>query len=515
MTLNWKTHGVLLAILLLGIFLRFFSLSTLPPGIYPDEAMNGNNALEALHGAKPLLTFYPENNGREGLFINIQAFFLNFFIQQTGTIEPWMLRVPSALFGVFTLLGIYLLTREILKFTGETFITVIPLLATFFAATSFWHINFSRIGFRAIMAPFFLTWGLYLIFVSLEWLRNRDTHPFSRALPFAAGFVYALGFHSYIAYRVTPLLILGILILAWITKTAQKRFWNFFVWFAIGGACAVLPLVVFFASHPANFLGRTSQISVFSSSAPLIDLLKNIGLTLASFFVYGDWNWRHNIAGAPLLVAPVALFFLMGIILLARNLGKLFLKNNSLLPNRGTKILLYIMSGWIVVGLLPVIISNEGIPHALRSILVIPPVMIIAAVGCVHLFTVLKKYFSNFKNGEMVLKVFSILILALIAFNGYWSYFHVWGKNSNTPAAFASDYVKIANELNALPRETPKYVLVEAGGTDVRGYPMPTQTVMFLTDTFLTALQKEKNIHYVLPQNKDTIPPSSFVKILK
>lgn len=506
----WKTWLVLLLILLFGAFLRLHSLSEFPPGLYPDEAMNGNNALEAIHGAVPFKMFYPENNGREGLFINIQAFFLNFFIRQTGTIEAWMLRVPSALFGIFTLLGIFLLTREMLKFAGEKALRAVPLLATFFAAASFWHVNFSRIGFRAIMAPFFLTWGLYLLFVALEWLRNRNERPFSRMLPFIAGFVYGLGFHSYIAYRVTPLLVLGIFVWIWLNRTIHKRFWNLFVWFTIGGLCAVLPLVVFFINHPQDFLGRTSQISVFSSATPLWDLLKNIGLTLGSFFVYGDGNWRHNISGRPLLSPPVALFFLLGIVLLFRLLWKTFRKNKAALGEHGWAPPLLVSGSWIAVGSLPVVISNEGIPHALRSILIIPPIMIISAIGCIHFFSVLKRRFGASGKGRALI-VIAPLVLALVGFDGYWSYFHVWGKDPNTPAAFANNYVAIAQELNLLPSELPKYVVVEAGGTDVRGIPMPAQTVMFLTDTFLPAFQTAKNIHYILPKQESNIPQGAVV----
>jgi hypothetical protein len=76
--------------------------------------MNGNNALEALE-THTFKTFYPENNGREGLFINIQAIFLKFLIPLAGQTEPWMLRLPSAIFGILTVLGVYLLTKEIFK----------------------------------------------------------------------------------------------------------------------------------------------------------------------------------------------------------------------------------------------------------------------------------------------------------------------------------------------------------------------------------------------------------------
>lgn len=515
MTRTWKTYGILLSILIVGSFLRFYQLPSLPPGLYPDEAMNGNNALEALHGAAPFKVFYPENNGREGLFINIQSFFLNFFIRQTGMIEPWMLRVPSVLFGIMTLVGIFLLTRKILEFAGEKSSATIPLLATFFTATSFWHINFSRIGFRAIMAPFFLTWGLYLMFLALEWICERNTHPYSRILSFVAGFVYGLGFHSYIAYRVSPLLILGIWALIWFGGFVRKRFLNFAVWFAIGSICALVPLIIFFASSPADFLGRTSQISIFSSTAPAWELIKNIGLTAGSFFIYGDWNWRHNIAGEPLLAAPVALFLLMGVVLLCRNAWSAFKKKDARGTESGARLLLFVTSGWIACAALPVVISDEGIPHALRSLLLIPPLMMMAALGGAKLFSLLRANMESLKYGTTILRYTAGIVLLLILFEGYWSYFHVWAKNPNTRSAFTDEYVQLANQLSVLPAGLPKYIVVDAKGTDVRGFPMPAQTVMFLTDTFLPILQKQKNIHYVLPENMDTIPPGSYTVHMK
>jgi len=44
---------------------------------------------------------------------------------------------------------------------------------------------------------------------------------------------------------------------------------------------------------------------------------------------------------------------------------------------------------------------------------------------------------------------------------------------------------------------------------------MPAQTVMFITDTFAPEKQKEKNIYYVLPNQKDKIPEGSYVAILR
>jgi uncharacterized membrane protein len=108
--------------------------------------MNGSNALEAITTNR-YHVFYPENNGREGLFINLQAQFLRILIPLNNNLpEPWMLRIPSTLIGSLTILGIYFLGKEL-------FSRRVGLFASLFTATSFWHLNFSRIGFRAILAP--------------------------------------------------------------------------------------------------------------------------------------------------------------------------------------------------------------------------------------------------------------------------------------------------------------------------------------------------------------------------
>ena len=64
-----KEFYAVVLIFLVAAFLRFQNLALLPPGLYPDEAMNGNNVLEASKTGN-WKVFYPANNGREGLFIN-------------------------------------------------------------------------------------------------------------------------------------------------------------------------------------------------------------------------------------------------------------------------------------------------------------------------------------------------------------------------------------------------------------------------------------------------------------
>src|SRR3990167_1523351 len=121
-----KEYWLLFLIIVIAAFLRLGNLSPVPPGLYPDEAMNGNNALEAL-ATSDWKVFYPENNGREGLFINIQSVSLALF----GN-EPWALRLPSTLFGILTVLGMYFLTKELFRENEHR--STIALLAAFLLA---------------------------------------------------------------------------------------------------------------------------------------------------------------------------------------------------------------------------------------------------------------------------------------------------------------------------------------------------------------------------------------------
>ncbi len=511
-----NTKVILIIILILAGFLRFYQLTTTPPGLYPDEAMNGNNALEALRTGE-FKTYYPENNGREGFFINIQAAFLDSF----GANEPWVLRLPSALFGLLTVLGMFFLAREL-------FSAQIGLLSSFLLATSVWHIIFSRIGFRAIMAPFFLVWAVYFLLKAL-----RAHSKFHILYSIFAGVLFGAGFHAYIAYRVTPVLILIIILWYWWTNKESARRRAILLstfYFLLSAFIVAFPLGLYYLNHPADFLGRTAQVSVFSSPTPLHDLGSNILKTAGMFNFEGDGNWRHNFAGRPELFFPVGIFFLVGIIigvvaLFKKNPKSEYLNSKQYVnlnnPNpksfgisdfensdssRNSKLGFGVLFLWLFLAALPVVISNEGLPHALRAILMLPPVIILAAVGGIALYTTASRYLP-----PLFLRPLMLILILILILEPFGTYFTRWANNPNVQGAFAADYVAIGREINRLPQETPKYIIVEAGGVGVRGVPMPAQTVMFITDSFLPETQKLKNIRYILPSESHNIPENARI----
>ncbi len=474
-----KESIAIILIFIIAIFFRFWNITNTPPGLYPDEAMNGNNALEA-NSTGQYKVFYPENNGREGLFINIQAIALSIF----GT-HPWTLRIVSAFFGIFTVLGSYFLIK--LLFPKKN---IIALAGTFMLASSFWHINFSRIGFRAIMVPFCLVWCFY--FIILAW-QKRKIWP-----ALISGIFFGIGFHTYIAFRFTPLLALIPIIYYFFQSKKSgdlKIYFKILIgWLSITFIIA-LPIGLYFLNNPGDFLGRSNQVSIFDSNNPILELGTSIAKTAVMFNFYGDGNWRHNFSGKPELDIISGAFFLLGLIIAIK---KIFTRNN---PEKFPYILILI---WMIIMSLPSILTKEGLPHALRCIGMIPATFIFAGIG----FELLWKTFQKRKK---IISFILIIAAGIMIIFSNWGQYLAWAQNQNVKNSFDEKYAKIANYLNTLPQNERKFVLVNAGGTLVNNIPMPSQSIMFITNTYTTTKQQEKNIFYVLPENIEQIKTPSII----
>jgi hypothetical protein len=228
------------------------------------------------------------------------------------------------------------------------------------------------------------------------------------------------------------------------------------------------------------------------------------------FWHNGDWNQRHNLAGRPELFWPIGILFALGIVIghlhfFKKSAGyheKIFGVFDATRANFAYAFLF----SWFFLAALPVVVSNEGLPHALRAILMIPPVMLLAACAGLWLHETVRRLTQTFWIPAM-----SAVFLSLLALEAYTTYFSLWAAHPDTPHAFAADYTAIGRRIRALPRETPKIVVVNAGGVPVRGIPMPAQTVMYLTDTFRPEKQREKNVYYLLPGQESNLPPGSAV----
>jgi len=464
----WRPQYALWLILALAAFLRLFELTTIPPPLHFDEAMNGNDALENLETGH-MDVFYPQNGGREGLYINVETALIYLF----GP-EAWLLRLPAAVFGILTVWGAYLLAAEL-------FSVPVGLLASFFMATSFWHVLFSRLGLRAIGAPLFAVWALYFLLDAMR--RALDGKP-ATARIVLAGFLCGLGFYTYIAYRLTPALALLVFV-DWFLRSRRGALRSFAA-FTLTSVITVAPLAFYFVRHPDALLHRSAEVSILNQPHPFTELLLNIRKTVQMIFTRGDFDWLHNIAYRPVVFWPVAILFAAGVIIAVIAIGR----RDGWFPH-------LLMLAWLILGAAPAVLSSESMPSAIRSILMIPAIFTLAAVGAYRGY----EWLAPRVPRHAIHAASAVLFLAL-GFECYHSYFDVWAKDPNVPITFDGASVDIVNRIKALPETAPKYVVPVSPGAGI-GVPPPAQTVMFLTQSYTAKQREETNIHYIIRQAGD------------
>lgn len=486
-------------ILATAIFFRFYQLDLTPPGLWPDEAANGVDALKALD-SNNFKIFYPANNGREGLFINIQALSISYF----GN-NAWALRWISGIMGTLTIIGLYLLTRKIFNWR-------IAATASFFMAISMWHVIFSRIGFRAIMLPLILVWAFYFLWRGLKTSHLKEF--------IFAGIIGGIGFYTYFSFRISPLIVLILFANYWLYlkkdfdfpkyDETRTRLLQGFTGMMLAVIVIALPLLIYFYTHPEDFLKREgAPISIFAQEDPLLALGTSVAKTMDMFVLNGDYNLRHNVPGWPQLSLPIGLLFAIGFI---REILHLLRRKHGHISPVHT-----FLFSWFFIMLLPGFLSTEA-PHALRTIGVIPVVMIFAAQGFWWLIGLLKKYHHltdphaqiNVKTykaeSNIMLTVTIVAFMASLASLEYSRYFRSWGRHPSIGNAFVQNYEDISDYLNSLDSSVNKYIIVNEGDVNVDGVPNNAQTIKYLTRTHNNLSASRKNTHYLTmtqAQNND------------
>jgi 4-amino-4-deoxy-L-arabinose transferase-like glycosyltransferase len=353
--------------------LRFWALGCIPPGLYHDEAFNGLDALSVLEGERPI--FFEANNGREPLFIYLVAL----SVAALGR-SPGAIRIVAALLGTLTIPATYLMAKVL-------FDRRIGLLAAAITGLTLWHVNLSRIGFRAVAMPLLVALTLWQLWLGLK---NGNRRHF-----LAGGLLYGLTFYTYLAARFTIVALVAfglylILVGSWkpalsLAEGLEVGGWTLGVgswrlevggWirsaliFVLAALVVLAPLTAYVATHWDAFLGRVGQVSIFNPAISGGDfwgtLLRHTGKTLLMFTNRGDFIPRHNVPLRPVFDPVLSAFFLLGLILCLKRFRQ-----------RAEHAFVVI---WLAVMLLPTILA-EGAPHFLRSVGILPVAFVVPAVG--------------------------------------------------------------------------------------------------------------------------------------
>ena len=370
------------------------------------------------------------------------AIYLNGIFTFLCGMNLWAVRLPFALAGVATVLGLMLLVRELL---GKKW----SLLAGVLLTLSPWHLHFSRAGFEAGLSLAFFIWGLYFFFSYLKRSQLRwSWWRFLLSILTAVASVYS--YHS--AKLVVPLVILILLV-------AEGRHFIKKIWLSLGGALISGTLLMPMLKDSIYGHGLTRFGTTIFDEVQGLALIKTVAnqflLHLSpQFLLSGQTTTLRHGGGVTAYLLPttfILILFVFFYFLWQRH----YLKNNE-------RRFFWLGLLLLVVGLLPAAIGEE-VPHSNRALLALPGFLFLATLGLKFLVTWIKQLKLNDKvngsHGEKDMILCSVLgTLTLIHGLFFTNYLGAYYQDfaSASAAAFKDGYLEAFNFVKEYEAEVDK-----------------------------------------------------------
>lgn len=174
---------------------------------------------------------------------------------------------------------------------------------------------------------------------------------------------------------------------------------------------------------------------------------------------------------------------------------------------------------WFGIFFIPVVFSNESLPHALRALPLVIPAVIFAAMGLEWIVVKIHQWLKRKKREapdrerqyarvKKELTALLAVFFAAIAIHSFNHYFLRWSWNPHVYVAFNGSYAELSRYLVTLPDGTKKYIIVNTPNHMLADdIPMPAQTVMFFTDTWNKQERDRKNFVYIPSSNDLSLLP--------
>jgi hypothetical protein len=428
---------LLVGITLLAAFFRLHRINSLPPGDGYDPAFYGLDALAILQGERPI--FLPTNFGREVLFSYLVA--LCFAVLGVGTLA---IHVTSAVIGIFTVPAVYLMAKEMFSSEEGPLAQYGGLLAALTMAISYWHLNWSRNGVRAILVPLFAALTFYFLW--------RGFRTGSHCALVGCGLFLGLSMYTYQAARLFPLLVL--LGFACTIRSQRSLSRNDVANLVLVFAVALIvfaPLGHYFLTHGGSFTQRIGQTLVLDTSQELSGNVRTVFDRLAGillmFSIRGEHEPFSTIPGRPLLNPFLSAAFFLGI-----GISLLRVKEPPYL----------FLLGWLGLMVAPAILAQRGSVFK-RAIGTLPAVAMLITVGLLVPCDALRRWTTHRLSSwsKVLSHTLLIAIAAGLIYTGattYRDYFVIWGRDPNLFIHFEVGLSAIGAYIRELPPEEAIYL---------------------------------------------------------
>ena len=412
--------GVVVAI---AFGLRFYNITNVPPSLNWDETSIGYNAYSILKTGKdewgvrfPVhFKSYGEYKLPTQIYFSIPGVAI-FGLNELGV------RITPIVYGTLTVLLLFFLAKALFKneITG--------LISSFFLAISPWHIQLTRASFESSFSVFWIVIGIWFLikgFQNSKWLLIS-------MIPFA------ISVYTYNSARVfTPLFLLAILLIyrTFFFKHKKAIFLSSIIFIIL-----MIPLIPFILNHGTaryrlvsitdelGLIPRINENRGYSKlPQPLPKLIHN-KVTYVSFyfirnylshfspqflFTSGAAHKQHHVQGMGQLYLFQAPFILFGLYLLFKRR----------LPFKG------LFLGGLFISFIPVSVTNDSIPNALRTVIANPFYQMISAFGLYQSYLILRKKRSTFLLVLGVMAIVGLLQFVLYLNNYYNLYPKLYSKD--------------------------------------------------------------------------------------
>lgn len=428
-----KDNIYLVLIILLFFVTRIYKIDTIPSSVYWDEASIGYNAYSvATTGRDEWQDLLPLHFRAFGEFkLPVYIYSVTTLVKIFGLNEV-TLRLPALLYGLGTLVAIYLLVYEITKNK------LLSNLTSFTFAVTPWFFIFSRTGYEVTSGLFFYLVGIYLLYLGLV----------KKKILFIVGvFSLLLSIYSYTSFRITaPLTLFTFLGVELFSKNKYKILTIIVssIIFVVG----LIPVAKLFI-YDAGF-GRAQTFALIPGFQQVYDLegkphfqvtfnregiswtrnMYQMGANYFSHFSY-DFLFKNGDTNSRSQVPDWGQLYIISLPLLI--IGLFSLKNKEY---KFAWIILLTM----LVAPIPAAITKES-PHALRSLLLIFGLSFIQGLGIVEV----SKRISSKKYKNIFIG--SVVFVYLVFFGSYYANF-VNNYNSLTKSDWQYEYKEIFENKN-------------------------------------------------------------------
>ncbi len=409
-----RSHGFnwsMIAVLLIGAWLRWSALSPMQDLLSYDEAYNGLDALSLLH--EPRLTpFFPDNFGRESGWMYILTPFVTIF-----DARPIALRLAATMVGILALAATYALSQELIGPRGATWAAAV-------LAVLYWAMHISTLGLRANLMVLI---GALALAAFLRSVRTNRTR-------WWIGHGAALGALTYTYFAARTWLAVQVAVLIGLILLATRWRRGAILALATAGILAA-PLTVYTLLNPDVALNRIADVGVTDISA----MAHNVGLWLRAFLIQGDSNLLLNPPGRPIFDPLSGIAFFIGLVALPGQIKRRW------------------QLAWLAVlslaAVAPSILSGDA-PHFLRAIGLVIPLSVITGAGVFQLERIAARLPRMRFAAWLPISV--IAVGALITYND----FHTkWLQQSGVMAALGRyDQLLVESIKHTTPETIPVYL---------------------------------------------------------